>query len=135
MLYLLTIIDPERSHDSYEEAFSIGLFSSREEAEAVAAEMLAHVPGFCDYPCTYRITEKEVSGPEGNDLREVFLVLGWNTDRDLNEIDLVESNCFPSLTQANAALAELQAQYRRADWTIQRWTVGKADWQEGFVRD
>ncbi len=135
MLYLLTIIDPERSHDSYEEAFSIGLFSSREEAEAVAAEMLAHVPGFCDYPCTYRITEKEVSGPEGNDLREVFLVLGWNTDRDLNEIDLVESNCFPSLTQANAALAELQAQYRRSDWTIQRWTVGKADWQEGFVRD
>lgn len=135
MLYQLTIIDPERSHDSYEEAFSIGLFSSREEAEAVAAEMLAHVPGFCDYPCTYRITEKEVSGPEGNDLREVFLVLGWNTDRDLNEIDLVESNCFPSLTQANAALAELQAQYRRSDWTIQRWTVGKADWQEGFVRD
>ncbi len=135
MLYLLTIIDPERSHDSYEEAFSIGLFSSREEAEAVAAEMLAHVPGFCDYPCTYRITEKEVSGPEGNDLREVFLVLGWNTDRDLNEIDLVESNCFPSLTQANAALAELQAQYGRSDWTIQRWTVGQADWQEGFVRD
>ena len=135
MLYQLTIIDPERSHDSYEEAFSIGLYPSREEAEAVAAEMLAHVPGFCDYPCTYRITEKGVSGPEGNDLREVFLVLGWNTDRDLNEIDLVESNCFPSPTEAEAALAELQAQYRRSDWTIQRWTVGKADWQEGFVRD
>lgn len=135
MLYQLTIIDPERSHDSYEEAFSIGLFSSREEAEAVAAEMLAHVPGFCDYPCTYRITEKEVSGPACKELQEVFLVLGWNTDRDLDEIDLVESDCFPSQTEAEAALAELQAQYRRSDWTIQRWTVGQADWQEGFVRD
>lgn len=135
MLYQLTIIDPELSHDSYEEAFSIGLYPSREEAEAVAADMLAHVPGFRDYPCTYRITEKEVSGPVGKELREVFLILGWNTNRDLDEIDLVESDCFPSLTQANAALAELQAQYRRSAWTIQRWTVGQADWSEGFVRD
>ena len=50
-----------------------------------------------------------MSGPVGKELREVFLVLGWNTNRDLDEIDLVESCCFPSLTQANAALAELQA--------------------------
>ena len=135
MLYQLTIIDPELSHDSYEEAFSIGLYPSREEAEAVAAEMLAHVPGFCDYPCTYRITEKEVSGSACKELQEVFLILGWNTNRDLDEIDLVESDCFLSLTQANAALAELQAQYRRSAWTIQRWTVGQADWSEGFVRD
>ena len=40
MLYQLTIIDPELSHDSYEEAFSIGLYPSREEAEAVAADIL-----------------------------------------------------------------------------------------------
>ena len=65
----------------------------------------------------------------------VFLILGWNTNRDLDEIDLVESDCFPSLTQANAALAELQARHRRSAWTIQRWTVGQADWSEGFVRD
>ena len=135
MLYQLTIIDPELSHDSYEEAFSIGLYPSREEAEAVAADMLAHVPGFRDHPCTSRITEKEVFGTAGNKLREVFLVLGWNTNEDLDEIDLVESDCFPSLTQANAALAELQARHRRSAWTIQHRTVGKADWSEGFVRD
>lgn len=135
MLYQLTFIDPALSHDSHEEAFSIGLFRSREEAEAVAAEMLAHVPGFCDYPCTYRITEKEVSGPACKELREVFLVVGWNTDRDLDEIDLVESDCFPSQTEAEAALEHLQAQHCRSDWTIQRWTVGQADWQEGYLRD
>lgn len=135
MLYQLTFIDPALSHDSHEEAFSIGLFRSREEAEAVAVNMLAHVPGFCNHPCVYRITEKEVSGPEGNDLREVFLVIGWNTNKDLEEIDLVESCCFPSLTEAQAALEHLQAQHCRSAWTIQCWIVGQADWQEGYLRD
>ena len=54
---------------------------------------------------------------------------------DLEEIDLVESDCFPSLTEAQAALEHLQAQHCRSAWTIQCWIVGQADWQEGYLRD
>ena len=36
MLYLLVLCDEELSYDNYREEFCIGIFSSREEAEAVA---------------------------------------------------------------------------------------------------
>lgn len=65
VLYLLVLCDEELSYDNYREEFCIGIFSSREKAEMVAKYYLENVEGFKDYPCSYRIEEKNVLG-EGN---------------------------------------------------------------------
>lgn len=62
LLYLLVLCDDELSYDNYNEEFCIGIFSSREKAEAVAQHYLRNVEGFKDYPCSYRIEEKKVLG-------------------------------------------------------------------------
>lgn len=66
LLYLLVLCDDELSYDNYKEEFCIGIFSSREKAEAVANHYLRNVDGFKDYPCSYRIEEKKVLGTEDN---------------------------------------------------------------------
>lgn len=58
LLYLLVLCDEELSYDNYKEEFCIGIFSTYEEAEAVAKHYLRNVDGFKDYPCSYRIAQK-----------------------------------------------------------------------------
>ncbi len=134
MLYQLTIIDLELSDNMHREAFSIGLFESREEAERIACFYLTHVRGFCDYPCVYEINEKECSGQKVEENSEVFMAVGWNTDENLDEVDIIESPCFISRIQANTILERMKEQYDRSEWTVQCRKVGQAGWSEGFVR-
>lgn len=134
MLYQLTITDLELSDDTYREDFSIGFFRSRKEAEEVADFYLTHVKGFCDYPCSFEITERDISGQQVGENGEVFIVVGWNLNEDFNEVDIIESPCLISESQASAVLAQMKDQYHRTEWTVQRWTVGRAYWREGFVR-
>lgn len=45
-----------------DEKFNIGCFSCREKAEEVAQYFLKNVEGFCEYDCSYAITENPVIG-------------------------------------------------------------------------
>lgn len=48
--------------DELDERFNIGFFSTREKAEDTARYYLRSVRGFCEYCCSYSITEKNVAG-------------------------------------------------------------------------
>ena len=134
MLYQLIITDLELSYDSHMESFNIGLFRSREEAERTAAFYLSRVKGFCDYPCTYEIHERVVYG-ESLEINDVFIAVGWDTNENDDEIDIIESPCFVSESQACAALQQMKKDYPRAEWAVDRWRLDRAEWSEGFIRD
>lgn len=132
-VYALTLTDTELSYEDYSEDFGIGIFSSYEKAEETAKAYLHHVPGFCEYPCIYRITEKHIVGadvlPEA-----VWMVCGWNTNDHLDETDIVESDCYCSEQEALLALEAMQQRYSRTEWAVNRFRIDKREWQEGFCR-
>lgn len=135
-LYFLTLTDTELSYGDYSEAFCIGLFFSEAEARRVAAYYLKNVKGFCEHPCTYRIKRKKIIGmlPCTNDPVCVWMVTGWNTNADLDEINIVESECYADESQAYEALDEMKSKYPRSEWAVNRLDIGKCDWEAGFSR-
>lgn len=90
--------------------------------------------GFCDYPCTYEIHERAVYG-ENPEIDDVFMAVGWNTNENDDETDIIESPCFGSESQARAALEQMKKDYPRAEWTVDRRRLDRAEWSEGFIRD
>ena len=62
------------------------------------------------------------------------MIQGWDTDENLDEINIIESPCFVSEAQANAELKRLKSAQPRAEWVVNRWEIDRADWQEGFER-
>lgn len=135
-LFLLVLTDTELSCDDYSEDFCIGLFFSETEAKQVAAYYLENVQGFCEYPCTYRIEQKKIIGilPCMADPTCVWMVTGWNTNADFDEVDIVESDCYINELQAYRALEEMKAKYPRSEWAVNRWIIGKHEWEGGFNR-
>ena len=133
-LYYLQMFDEEASYENYRQAFGIGLFSSRQLAEDTAKRYLAKVTGFKDYPVTYQIEEKRVPGAGGDLPSFVFLVSGWNENDDLDEIDVIESDCYRTEKEAERALEALKSACPRQHWCINRWTIDQCNWQEGFDR-
>ena len=129
MLYKLIISDLE-----FHEDFSIGIFHSRYEAEKIANFYFANVKGFRDFPCTAKISVIHIAGLFIDTISEVFIVLGWNTDKNINEVDIIESPCFVSRSQALLVLEQMKQQHERSCWTVQCWKVGQAEWAEGFER-
>ena len=133
-VYELIIHDPALSNENHSEDFMIGLFRTRSKAEQTAAFYLQNIRGFCEYPCTYSILEKSIVGEQDGEPDEVFLVQGWDTDENLDEINLIDSPCFTSEAQANVELERLKSAQPRAEWVINRWKIDQAHWQEGFER-
>ncbi len=114
--------------DELDERFNIGFFSTREKAEEVARYYLRSVRGFCEYGCSYSITEKNVVG--NAKAGSVFIVYGWNEyDRDI-----VESDCFATEPLARRMLAEMKATYERAEWCVDHYNTDECKWTDGFVR-
>ena len=134
MLYLLILTDPELSYDGYTEDFPIGIFETEKQAEETACYYLAHVKGFCDFPCTYRIIEKEIVGYSDNMTDCVWIVQGWNVNEHLDETDIIESACFLTEAQANTELQVMKSSYQRTEWAVNCWQIGALEWREGFVR-
>ena len=118
----------------YQQGFFIGLFLTEEEAESVAARYSENIPGFKDYDCIYRVTTFPVVGGL-NHLRQVYRFEGWNTDEDLNETDIIISNCFADLDEAEKMLAQAKKSIVREEWVLNSHVIGKCDWEEGFVRE
>lgn len=135
ILYWLILTDEELSYDGYSQDFAIGLFETEKQAEETAHYYLKNVKGFRDFPCTYRIVKKEVCDNLNNKTPiVVWFVVGWNINENLDEIDIIESNCFLTEERANLELELMKKQYQREEWTIERWKIGKLKWQDGFIR-
>lgn len=135
MLYSLILTDPELSYDNYSEDFDIGIFTSESQAEETARYYLKNVKGFCDFPCTYRIVKRKIVNNFDNIAPEsIWIVHGWNTNENLDEIDIVESPCFLTEDEANSELRIMKSQYHRTEWSISCWKVGDLKWEYGFVR-
>ncbi len=135
MLYQLILTDPGASRLGGSEDFGIGIFATKAEAEATAHSYLRHVAGFCDYPCTYRIVEKEVKGTvPGETFDRVWIIQGWNENAEMDETDVVESDCLSTQEAADRELDAMRRLYVRAEWTIREWVLGRRAWGEGFVR-
>ena len=133
-VYELIIHDPELSREDYSEDFMIGLFRIRSKAEQTAAFYLQNIKGFCEYPCTYSILEKSIVDMQTAEPDEVFLVQGWDTDENQDEINVIESSCFVSEAEAKAELERMKSAQPRAEWVINRWEIDQAHWQEGLER-
>lgn len=114
--------------DELDERFNIGFFSTREKAEDTARYYLRSVRGFCEYCCSYSITEKNVVGTAK--AGSVFIVYGWNE----YDLDIVESDCFATEPLARRMLAEMKATYERAEWCVDRYNTDECKWTDGFVR-
>ena len=119
--------------DDYEGGFHIGLFATREEAEAVAARYISEVPGFKDYDCTPGVIAFPVIGGMDH-TTQVYRFLGWNINEDLDEIDILISSCFADQNEAEKALFQAKEITPREEWALNRHTIGQCDWMEGFVR-
>ena len=101
-LYLQVLTDPELSYDDHTENFSIGLFETKQQADETARYYLRNVKGFRNVPCTYRVVKKMVRGfPSGETPNLVWMIQGWNVNQALDEINVIESDCFRSRKQAD----------------------------------
>ena len=118
---------------AHREAFHIGLFRSRAEAEAVEANYRKAVAGFKEYACDAEIAEVAVVG-EAEGAACVYRYVGWNEDADLDEVDVIEGDCYVDRGQAAEALERARATYPRKEWALNAHAIGRCDWPEGFVR-
>lgn len=91
------------------------------------------VSGFKDYKCNAEITEVLVLG-DMTQITCVYRYLGWNINEDLDEVDIVESDCYVDYAEAEKDFYEAQATLKRKEWVINRHIIGQCKWQEGFVR-
>lgn len=130
-LYDLTFYS--NPNGDYEDSFFIGLFLTQAEAEIVAERYRKEVPGFKDYDCDYRIAAFPVIG-DADSIERVYRFIGWNTNEDLDEVDIIISSCFTARERAETEYQTAQEKYPREEWTLDCYTIGHCDWREGFVR-
>ncbi len=133
-LYKLTFYDLELSYDDYKEGFVIGIFSSFSKAEQTAKYCLRNVEGFKDYPCDYQIEIKDIIGTADTNLKEIYIIEGWNINENLDEIDIVESDCFTDKKSAECEFENMKQKYSRCEWIINEHKINECQWTEGFDR-
>lgn len=134
-LFSLTLRDEELSYENHNEDFFIGIFETKEKAENTAKYYLKNVKGFCDYNCTYNITEKNILDKFNcKEISFVWLVQGWNINKNLDETDMVESELYINEDKARDKLENMKRKYKREEWVLEKIKLGKLNWQEGFMR-
>lgn len=133
-LYKLDFYDTELSYDDYKEGFAIGIFSSLEKAEQTAEYYLKNIIGFKDCHCEYKIEVKNIIGTADENVKAVHIIQGWNINSNLDEIDIVESDCFTDRKSAEEELENMKQQYSRCNWILDRYMIDECQWTEGFVR-
>ena len=135
MLYSLIFTDTELYYDKYSEVFYIGTFKTEAEATKTAEHYIQNIQGFCDFPCTYRIVKKMIlENLNSEKLEKVWLVEGWNTNDNFDEIDIIESLFIVTNERANAELLMMKEKYKREEWNIDEHIIGKLNLKEGFIR-
>ena len=131
MLYQLIITDKELSYNDYKEEFNIGFFKSKEEATEIAQYYIKNIEGFKDYPCEYRIIEKQIIG---NLKKNIWMIQGYDFNENEDEINIIESQCYSNKEQAEKDLENYKKQYNRQNWYISNWIVEKKYNEQGFSR-
>ena len=135
-MYSLVLVDLELCCDHYEEVFFIGVFESKQQAKDVAEYYITKVPGFCEYPCNYRIEAKEVHGKFNTKIhKHIWIVWGWNVNKNGDEIDIIESKYHLTKESAIEELNIMKAHSQRMEWTIDQYEIGEQKWNKGFVRE
>ena len=132
-LYELTIYDVSEKTEKYHESFFIGVFSSFENAEQIAEEMLKNVAGFKDYPCKHEITAKNVIGGT-KESEKINKIWGWDEDEFSNPVRIIESDLFIDHSEAEVHLHILQEKYMRQEWCIDQYIINEVHWRDGFVK-
>ena len=132
LLYQLIFYDNELSYEDYRQEFCIGIFSSFDRAQRAAEYYSGYVEGFKDYDCSYNILEKELLGDEL--CGSVYIIWGWNENENFDEVHIIESDCFVQEETAREKMAELQKNYSRTNWCIDRFVLNECLWKDGFVR-
>lgn len=115
------------------ERYGIGVFRSREEAEAAARRYLSEIPGFRDYYCEYTVRETALIGDPATE--RVHTWFGYDRDEDENEIDILSGKLYEQEADARAALDAARNGHRRAEWDLCSWQIGRCEWAEGFDRE
>ena len=131
MLYQLIITDKELSYNDYKEEFNIGFFMFFEEATEIAQYYIKNIEGSKDYPCEYRIIEKQIIG---NLKKTIWMIQGYDFNENEDEINIIESQCYSNKEQAEKDLENYKKQYNRQNWYISNWIVEKKYNEEGFSR-
>ena len=133
-LYKLTFYDLELSYNDYKEGFAIGIFSSFSKAVQTAKYCLENVEGFKDYPCDYQIEIKDIIGTADTNLKEVYIIEGWNINENLDETDIIESDCFTDKKSAECEFENMKQKYSRCEWALNKYAIDECEWTEGFDR-
>ena len=134
-LYHLFIEDIELSYENYKEEFDIGIFSTYDTAYNTCNKYISEISGFKDYPCKYRILEKTVIDCNSSEnLENVYVISGWNVNENLDEIDIIESECYASIKSAENELNSLKSNIQRDEWYIKKFKINQKLWSEGFKR-
>ncbi len=135
MIYCLIITDLNLSYNNHFENFNIGYFTSYEKALETANRYLTDIKGFNEYSCKYDITEKPISDFNSRtSADEIFIVFGWNVNDNLDETDIVESDCFVSYNTALQELDNMKLKYHRNEWCIDKYKLDECEWADGFTR-
>jgi hypothetical protein len=135
VVYNLIMVDKELSDKDRQEALNIGFFSSYEKAETVAQTYQKEIPGFHSHDFVYHIEEKPVIGDVGERVRKsVYIIYGWNENRNGDEVDIVESDCFALKGMAEKELALIQKKLRRTRWCMDCYQVDECHWTAGVLR-
>ena len=92
----------------------------------------AHVEGFKDYDCSYDIIEEKVIGELSGDC--VYVVSGWNVNENLDEVEIIEIECFSHEAAATQYMIQLQRMQKRTNWCIGKYSMNESLWKEGFTR-
>lgn len=135
IVYNLIMIDNESSYDDHIEIFNIGFFSERSIAEKTAKKYLSEVKGFKDYHITYNINEKYIIGKSDSSMQsDIYIIYGWNVNDDLDDIDVIESDCYLSMEEAESQQNEMKLRYDRKEWCTDKYIINACYWQEGFEK-
>ncbi len=127
-LYSLSITDIETG-----KWFNIGFFESEALAGETAKRYLAEVTGFKDHPCEYNVSRMAVHTYKGREGNKIYVYIGWN-EYNGKESDVWMSCYFTRVQYKNELMKWIIREIKRENWTVSEFEIGKAYWEEGFVR-
>lgn len=135
IIYNLIIEDLELYCENDKERFNIGFFTTYDKAYSVAEKYLTEIEDFNKYPCKYEIIEKIIRDFNKQiSCETVYIIYGWNIDKNYNETDVIESDCFITQETAQSELDKMKQKYSRIEWCIDKYKLDECSWTEGFIK-
>lgn len=65
---------------------------------------------------------------------DLFIIYGWNENDEMDEVDLIERDCYTSQQEAEQKLKELKSSLSRDKWCIDKYRIDECNWQDGFIK-